>query len=88
MPFPLHGVPLFLTGPELARLASLPAAKLDLMPYTSLPAVHPMQAAIDWGWCSRGPNVFDGKAAAIMGSGGSGGTGGSQPAVLHSCHVS
>ncbi|GLC59113.1 hypothetical protein PLESTB_001449600 [Pleodorina starrii] len=32
-------------------------------------------AAIDWGVCGHGPNVWDGKAALVMGSGGSGGTG-------------
>ncbi|GLC38792.1 hypothetical protein PLESTM_000776400 [Pleodorina starrii] len=33
-----------------------------------------LKAAIDWGVCGHGPNVWDGKAALVMGSGGSGGT--------------
>lgn len=33
-----------------------------------------LKAAIDWGCCGKGANVFDGKAAAIVGAGGGAGT--------------
>lgn len=41
----------------------------------------PLKAAIDWGYCGRGPNVFDDKAAGIIGAGGGAGTARAQYAL-------
>lgn len=45
------------------------------MPGAPVTRTMTTQAGIDWGYCGRGANIWDGKAAAVVGSGGGAGTG-------------
>ncbi|KAG2483410.1 hypothetical protein HYH03_017718 [Edaphochlamys debaryana] len=64
--------------PEAIRTFRAKVLKADALlfacPEYNLGVTSALKAAIDWGYCPHGPNVFDGKAAAIVGSGGGGGT--------------